>query len=96
MRLVRRCDKCQILSLVRGKPTTPLTPILSPLPFTTLGMDILGPFPKATDQRKYLFGAIAYFTKWIEVEAIASITAVALRKFIWENIITRPGVLRAI
>ena len=57
-------------------------------------MDILGPFPKATGQRKYLFVAVDYFTKWIEAEAMASITTAKVRKFIWKNIIACFGVPR--
>jgi len=45
-------------------------------------MNILGPFPKATDQCKYLFVAVDYFTNWVEAEAVASITATEVRKFI--------------
>jgi len=37
---------------------------------------------------------VDYFTKWIKVEAVASITAAKVCKFIWENIITRFGVPR--
>jgi len=59
-----------------------MTPIVSPLSFPTWGMDILGPFPKATRQRKYLFVAVDYFTKWIEAEAVASITIAEVRRFI--------------
>jgi len=44
-------------------------------------MDILGPFPKATGQRKYLFVAVDYLTKWMEAEAVASITAIEVRRF---------------
>jgi len=51
-----------------------MTPIVSPFPFTTRGTDTIGPFPKAMGQRKYLFVAVVYFIKWIEVEAVASIT----------------------
>ena len=53
-----------------------MTPIISPLPFATWGMDILDPFSMATGQRKYLFSAVDYFTKWTEAEAVASITMV--------------------
>jgi len=60
----------------------PLMPIVSPLPFTTWGMDILGPFPKAMGQRKYLFIVADYFTKWIDTETVASITAAEVRRFI--------------
>jgi len=55
-------------------------------------MDILRPFSKATGQRKYLLLAINYFTKWIEAEAVASITTAEVRRFIWKNIITRFGI----
>jgi len=65
-----------------------LTAIMIPLPFATWGMDILGPFPKATSQHKYLFGVMDYFTKWIKVEVITLIIAADIRKFIWKNIIT--------
>jgi len=56
-------------------------------------MDILGLFPKATRQRKYLLVAVDYFTKWVEAEAMASIIENEVRKFIWKNIITRFGLL---
>jgi len=51
-------------------------------------MDILGPFPKATGQRKFLLVAIDYLTKWVEAETVASITENEVRKFIWKNIVT--------
>jgi len=53
-------------------------------------------FSYATGQRKYLFIAVDYFTKWIEAKAVASITIAEVRKFIWRNIITRFGIPRAI
>jgi len=35
-----------------------------------------------------------YFTKWIEVEAVASIMAAEVCKFIWKNIITHFDIPR--
>ncbi|VFQ63038.1 unnamed protein product [Cuscuta campestris] len=35
--------------------------------------------------------AIDYFTKWIEAEAMATITVRQCEKFVWKNIITRFG-----
>ena len=35
-----------------------------------------------------------YFTKWVEAEAVASITENEVRKFIWKNIVTRFRVLK--
>jgi len=53
----------------------PLMAIISPIPFATWAIDILGPFPKAMGQQKYLFVIVDYFTKWVKAEAITSITA---------------------
>ncbi|XP_074362592.1 uncharacterized protein LOC141702890 [Apium graveolens] len=52
-----------------------LTSINSPIPFATWGIDILGPFPIATSQRKFLIIAIDYFTKWLEESWIVPIKA---------------------
>ncbi|KAL0458759.1 UNVERIFIED_CONTAM: hypothetical protein Slati_0503100 [Sesamum latifolium] len=38
------------------------------------GMDIVGPFPLAPGQRKFLLVAIDYFIKWVEAEPLARIT----------------------
>jgi len=43
-------------------------------PFALWGMDIVGPFPLATGQRKFLLVVVDYFTMWIEAEPLASIT----------------------
>jgi len=94
--LVRTCDKCQKFAPIQQVPSTTMTPIVSPLPFTTWGVDILDPFPKATGQHKYLFVVVDYFTKWIEAEAVVSITTAEVQKFIWRNIITRFGIPHAI
>ena len=36
---------------------------------------------------------VDYFTKWAEVEALANIRDVDIKKFVWKNIVTRFGVL---
>jgi len=36
-------------------------------------MDIIGPFPKATGNKKYLLVGTDYFTKWVEIEPLANI-----------------------
>lgn len=59
-------------------------------------MDLLGPFPPATGQRKYLIVAVDYFTKWIEAEPLATISDNQVKQFIWKNIITRFGVPRVL
>ena len=55
-------------------------------------MDIVGPFPKAVGNKKYLLVDIDYFTKWVEAEPLANIRDVDAKKFVWKNIVTRFGV----
>ena len=35
--------------------------------------------------------AVDYFTKWTEIEALANIRDVDVKKFVWKNIVTRFG-----
>ena len=58
------------------------------------GIDILGPFPLAIRQMKYLIVAIEYFTKWIEAEPVAQITTHKVQHFVWKNIVCRFRVPR--
>ena len=54
-----------------------------------MGLDILGPFPRATDNQRFVLVAVDYFTKWVEAEALANIRDMDVKKFVWKNIITR-------
>ena len=49
----------------------------APWPFAQWGLDIMGPFPTAVRQLKFLVVGIDYFTKWVEAEALATITEVS-------------------
>nr|KYP66463.1 Pol polyprotein [Cajanus cajan] len=59
-------------------------------------MDILGPFPPAKGQVKFLIVVVDHFTKWIEAEAAATITANNVQKFFWKNVVTRFGIPHAL
>ncbi|XP_065630491.1 uncharacterized protein LOC136067939 [Quercus suber] len=69
-----------------------LNPLSSPWPFAQWGLDIVGPFPKAAGNRKYLLVGTDYFTKWVEAEPLANIRDVDVQRFMWKNIITRFGI----
>ena len=55
-------------------------------------MDIVGPLPRASGQRKYLLVLTDYFTKCVEAEAFADVKDSDVEGFIWKNIIYRFGV----
>ena len=50
------------------------------------------PFPKVAGNKRYLLVGTDYFTKWVEVEPLANIKDVDVKKFVWKNIVTRFGV----
>ena len=69
-----------------------MNPINNPWPFAQWGLDIIGPFPRATRNRRFVLVAVDYFTKWAEAEALANIRDVDTKKFVWRNIVTNFGV----
>ena len=89
---VRKCEQCQKHAHLIHQSAGHLNPISSPWPFTQWGLDILGPFPLATGNRWFVLVTVDYFTKWAEVEAVANIWDIDVKKFVWKNIVTRFGV----
>ncbi|XP_014492978.1 uncharacterized protein LOC106755347 [Vigna radiata var. radiata] len=75
MAFTRRCKACQKHGNVIHEPAAELQGIVSPWPFAQWGMDIVGPFPTGRVQMKFLLVAVDYFTKWVEAEPLAKITA---------------------
>jgi hypothetical protein len=45
---------------------------------------------------KYVIVEVEYFTKWIEAKPLVNIAAAGLKRFFWQNIISRFGVPRKI
>ena len=70
--------------------------ITSPWPFSTWGIDIMGPLPSGKKQVKFLVVAIDYFTKWVEAEPLAIIMEAKIQHFVWKNLVCRFGIPRII
>ena len=94
--LVKKCNKCQRFRNVQRLPAERLTTITSPWPFAQWGIDIISPLPQGKGHVKFLLIAIDYFTKWVEAEALATITKARIRSFVWKNIICKFGIPRTI
>ncbi|KAK2997223.1 hypothetical protein RJ639_025262, partial [Escallonia herrerae] len=92
IKFTKRCDQCQKFAPLTHTPAAPLSILTSPIPFAMWGMDILGPFPMATGQRRFVIVAIDYFTKWTEAESLATITASKCEEFFWKNVVCRFGI----
>ena len=50
----------------------------------------------AVRQLKFLVVDIDYFTKWVETEALATITEKNVRGFVWKNIICKYSIPRVL
>ena len=93
---VKACDKCQRFSNFIRQPSEELITMMAPWPFVQWGLDIMGLFPTALRQLKFLVVDIDYFTKWVEAEPLATITEKNVRTFVWKNIICRYGIPRVL
>ena len=60
---VKKCDQCQRFVPNIYQPLGVLNPLSNPWPFAQWGLDIVGPFPKAKGNKKYLLVCTDYFTK---------------------------------
>ena len=89
---VKKCDQCQRFAPNIHQPGGTLNPLSSPWSFAQWGLDILGPFPKAVGNKRFLLVSTDYFTKWVEAKPLANIRDIDAKKFIWKNIVTRFGV----
>ena len=61
-------------------------------PFAQWDLDIVGPFPKAAGNKRWLLVGSDYFTKWVEVEPLANIREMDAKRFVWKNIVTQFGI----
>ncbi|XP_016168726.1 uncharacterized protein LOC107611295 [Arachis ipaensis] len=89
---VKRCKKCQENDNLHKAPPEELSLMMAPRPFAQWGVDLLGPFPPGSGQVKYLIVVIDYYTKWVEAEPLASISAANCQKFMWKQVVTRFGI----
>uniref|UniRef100_A0A2N9J0F6 Integrase zinc-binding domain-containing protein n=1 Tax=Fagus sylvatica TaxID=28930 RepID=A0A2N9J0F6_FAGSY len=60
---VKKCDKCQRFSHSVHQPAAELLPLVSPWPFAQWGMDLVGPLPRATGNRRWLIVRYGLFHK---------------------------------
>ncbi|CAL1400208.1 unnamed protein product [Linum trigynum] len=79
---VGACHQCQIHANDIHVPAAPMQGNVGAWPFAQWGMDLLGPFPKAPGQMKYLI--------------LATVTEAQVRKFTKKNIFTRFGLPESI
>ncbi|XP_028089530.1 uncharacterized protein LOC114289895 [Camellia sinensis] len=93
---VRRCDKCQRFVPLIHQPAKTLTSLTNSWPFVQWGLDIVGPLARGTGNRQFFIATIDYFTKWVKVEALASIKEGDTKRFVMRNVVVRFGISRVL
>ena len=79
---VKKCDQCQRFGLNIHESGGVLNPLSNPWPFAQSGLDIVGHFPKATGNKRWLLVGTDYFTKWVEAEPSTNIRDVDAKRFV--------------
>ncbi|KAM1379557.1 hypothetical protein ACFX2I_021421 [Malus domestica] len=96
IRISCSCDKCQRYAIIPHSLPEPLTPMISLWPFTQWGLDVIGPMPVGKGNVRYAIVAVDNFTKWAEVEPLATIAEAKIENFVWKNILCRFGITNTI
>jgi hypothetical protein len=72
--VVNNCEHC--LKNKREKKRARMSPIIASKPWNIIGVDIVGPFPKATEHDfRYILVIVDYFSKWVELIPLINIDA---------------------
>ena len=86
---MKKCDQCQRFAPNIYQSGGVLNPLSSPWPFAQWGLDIVGLFPKAVGNKRWLLVDTDYLIKWVETEPLANIKDVDAKRFVWKNIVFR-------
>ena len=65
----------------QSKPSVVVQLIPPTWPLQRWGMDLVGPLPPSQGGNKFVVVAIEYFTRWIEVKPLTTITLELVKKF---------------
>ncbi|XP_070032330.1 uncharacterized protein [Nicotiana tomentosiformis] len=80
---MQKCHQCHIHRDFIQLPPNELNVMGSPWPFTTWGMDVIGPLePTASNGHHFILVAIDYFTKWVEASTYKAVTKKVVADFV--------------
>ena len=92
MEFTRKCDKCQRFAPMSKSHLEELITMTNLWPFAVWGIDLICQLPKGKGVAQYAVVVIDYFRKWVGIEALASITPLKIKNFVYRNIVCQYGV----
>lgn len=97
IKYVQKCHQCQAYADMILGPPNELNMMSSPLPFSTWGMNVIGPIEPATSSRhRFILVDIYYLTKQVEFASYKVVTNEVNECFIQDCIVYRFGVPKLI
>jgi transposase InsO family protein len=88
---VQSCTLCQRYKSSNQFPGGLMQPIVVHQPWNTVGIDLTGPLPKTRHGNTYILVVIDYFTKWVELFALADIKAKTIAQVFIDEVVCRFG-----
>jgi len=89
--IVSTCHRCQIFRPQRTNNQTEDIPTKPGLPFTKVGLDIVGPLPRSIKGNLYIIVLVDYLTKWVEAEATSKVESEDVISFL-SKVFSRHGI----
>jgi hypothetical protein len=91
------CQACQRFRKIQMVPMSVMNPIIKPWPFRGRGMNMIGKInPPSSKGHQYILSITDYFTKWVEVIPMKSVTSNDVINFIKGHVIHRFGIPQTI
>jgi hypothetical protein len=91
------CQACQRFEKIQMVPVSVRNAIIKSWPFRGWGMDMIGKINSPSSKgHQYILAIIDYFTKWVEVIPMKSVTSKDVVNLIKEQVIHRFGIPQTI
>ncbi|XP_067281116.1 hyaluronan mediated motility receptor-like [Pseudorasbora parva] len=91
-KLTKSCEKCEVLKYDNKKPAGKMQQNIVNNPNEMLGVDIMGPFPRSSQQNEYVLVTVDYHTRWVEIFPMRAATSQTIARILRAEIFTRWGV----
>ena len=88
---VAACSECQKFKYNNIPTATPMQLHEVLEPWHTIGIDIMGPFPITSRQKRFLLVIVDYFTRWVEVYPIRTTTSNIIAEVLINEVFARYG-----
>jgi len=79
---IKCCPKCQMYKPQKQNNNAENIPTKPGLPFTRVGLDLIGPLPKTRRGNRYIIVLVVYFTKWVEAKPLKQTSSDEVIRFL--------------